>query len=189
MQSPREIVLLLWAAWLISWLVAAVWSARTVARAPAAGRLLHSAFVSGGTVLIFAQPALLASIEKPLYPQIGWVGWAGAALTLAGLGYSWWARIHLGRLWSGTVTLKEDHSIVQTGPYRLTRHPIYTGLLLALTATTILRDTGAAFLGFALLLVGLVLKLRQEERLLAEHFGHAYREYQTRVPALVPGIW
>jgi protein-S-isoprenylcysteine O-methyltransferase Ste14 len=97
--------------------------------------------------------------------------------------------MHLGRLWSGSVTLKEEHVIVRTGPYGLTRHPIYTGLLLALIGTVLVRGTLGAVLGFFLIAIGIWVKVRQEEQLLISHFGDAYRAYRTAVPALVPRPW
>jgi protein-S-isoprenylcysteine O-methyltransferase Ste14 len=124
-----------------------------------------------------------------LFPAVPWLAWTSVALAVAGLGLTWWARVHLGRQWSVAVTLKADHTLVRTGPYAITRHPIYTGLLLPLAATALVFDTLSAWLGLALLAAGLVLKLRQEERLLSAHFGAAYRTYQSQVRALLPGIW
>lgn len=107
-------------------------------------------------------------------------------IVACGLGFAAWARIHLGRFWSSTVTLKAEHALIRSGPYALVRHPIYTGLLLALAGTVLVRGTLAALLGFALLVLGVALKIRQEEQLLLAHFGTAYRDYQALVPALVP---
>lgn len=78
--------------------------------------------------------------------------------------------------------------MIRGGPYALTRHPIYTGLLLALAGTALARDSLAAVLGLALLVAGFVVKLRQEERLLLERFGRAYQTYRAEVPALIPRI-
>jgi protein-S-isoprenylcysteine O-methyltransferase Ste14 len=105
-----------------------------------------------------------------------------------GLGFAAWARVLIGRFWSGAVTLKADHALIRGGPYAWTRHPIYSGLLLALTGTALARDSLGGFLGLALLFAGLVVKLRQEERLLLEHFGPAYETYRAEVPALIPRI-
>jgi len=106
-----------------------------------------------------------------------------------GFAYAWWARIHLGRLWSSTVTLKADHAIVRSGPYALTRHPIYTGLLLAVIATAVVEHTVGAVIGTGFMITGFVVKLRQEEHLLTQHFGAAYDAYRRDVPALVPRPW
>ncbi|HEX7077219.1 MAG TPA: isoprenylcysteine carboxylmethyltransferase family protein [Candidatus Eisenbacteria bacterium] len=181
--------MVLWEVWLVSWLLAAIWSSRTVIHQPVAERLLHTTIIAAGTILLFASPRALGPLLEPLFPEPVWLGWAAVALAFLGFAYSWWARLHLGRLWSGTVTLKQDHAIVRSGPYAITRHPIYTGLLAALIGTAVIRDAGAALLGLLVLLVGLVIKLRQEERLLIAHFGPAYRDYQAQVRALVPGVW
>jgi protein-S-isoprenylcysteine O-methyltransferase Ste14 len=72
-----------------------------------------------------------------------------AALTMPGVCFAVWARSHLGKYWSGRITLKEDHRVIQTGPYAWVRHPIYSGLLLALLGTVLTVGTLQACLGFA----------------------------------------
>jgi len=81
-----------------------------------------------------------------VYPQTPISFWSGAALVAIGLIFAGWARAHLAGNWSGTVTLKQDHSLTRSGPYRLARHPIYTGLLLAILGSALLRPSGAASL-------------------------------------------
>lgn len=187
MPTPTTITSALWLAWLAGWMAAARSTARTLARQSSGSRLAHSAFFwAGAALLFFLHPGRLGALLSPLLPPTGWVAWSGVALTLFGLGFTVWARMHLGRLWSGAVTVKVEHTLVRTGPYAWTRHPIYTGLLLALTGTTMVRGTLAALAGSALLVVGILLKIRQEERLLTRHFGAEYRSYRAEVPALVP---
>ena len=168
--SPANVALVLWVLWFASWMAAAGWSSAAVARQPSAARLRHGVLVGLGAYFLFgyAQAPLL---HRPLLPL------------------PWWARIHIGRLWSGAVTLKAGHTIVRSGPYAFTRHPIYTGLLVAAAATAVVFNQVQSVLGFALMTAGFVVKLRQEERLLEGHFGHAYRDYRSEVKALVPGIW
>jgi protein-S-isoprenylcysteine O-methyltransferase Ste14 len=109
------------------------------------------------------------------------------ALTAGGLIFSWWARIWLGKLWSSGVTRKEGHTVIDTGPYALVRHPIYTGILAAALATTIAKATLAGIAGFALLVAGLWVKARFEEGFLADQLDPgAYAAYRQRVPMLVP---
>jgi protein-S-isoprenylcysteine O-methyltransferase Ste14 len=186
--TPDSAFGILWLTWLASWAVAAVWTTKTVARQSGASRLAHGVLVWAGGLLLFARPARLGPFARPLFPPSPWTAWAGVILCAAGLTFTWWARIHIGRFWSGTVTLKADHVLIRNGPYALTRHPIYTGLLLALTGTALARDSLAALVGLALLLAGLVVKIRQEERLLLDHFGPAYAAYRAEVPALIPRI-
>ena len=105
---------------------------------------------------------------------------------VAGLVFSIWARVHIGRNWSGIVTLKQDHELIQSGPYRLVRHPIYTGLLLGFIGTAIARDEWRGWLAVLMVLAALWRKLRLEERWLTEQFGDAYRQYRSEVAALIP---
>lgn len=186
MISPMSCVAALWTVWFVGWWLAALATTRTVARQSVAARLAHSVFLWGGAILLFAQPRRLGILLRPLVPASLWVAWGGVAAVVLGLGYTAWARLHLGRFWSGMVTLKEGHALVRSGPYALTRHPIYTGLLLALAGTALVRDTPAGLAGLVLLVAGAMIKIRQEERILIGHFGAAYRAYQAEVPGVVP---
>jgi protein-S-isoprenylcysteine O-methyltransferase Ste14 len=114
------------------------------------------------------------------------LGWAMFAVVVAGIAFAWWARIHLGALWSGAVTRKFNHRIVDTGPYALVRHPIYTGLLSAAIATGVARGAWPALAGALILWLGIWMKARLEERFLSEQLGSEYAAYRARVPMLVP---
>ncbi|HEY8152412.1 MAG TPA: isoprenylcysteine carboxylmethyltransferase family protein [Vicinamibacteria bacterium] len=187
-MTPLELLNFLWTLWLVAWLVAARWTAKTVLRQSAAARLTHGLLVAAGAMLLFARPGRLGPLLRPLFPATPWTAWAGVLLCAVGLGFAAWARVLIGRFWSGSVVLKADHALIRVGPYALTRHPIYSGLLLALTGTALARDSLGGLLGLALLFAGAVVKLRQEERLLLEHFGPAYQAYRAEVPALIPRI-
>lgn len=189
MVSPAACTSALWFAWLAGWILAARSTATTVVRQPLADRLTHSVLMWGGAALLFFVPSRRSGIlEHSILPARPWLAWIGVVLVVVGLGFSVWARVHLGRLWSGAVTLKTDHTLIRTGPYRWTRHPIYTGLLLALLGTTLVRGTLGALAGFLLLVLGVLLKIRQEEVLLMEHFGDEYRIYRRDVPKVIPRL-
>jgi protein-S-isoprenylcysteine O-methyltransferase Ste14 len=176
----------LWLAWVVSWWAAAAWSNRTEKRAGLGAEIRYRIPTLVGVVLLFI-PA--HGYEGPLRLwHVGWDGaWACVILIAAGMVFTWWARLHLGRLWSATVTRKADHRIVDTGPYAIVRHPIYTGMLLALLATAAIKGTVLAVAGFALLVVGIYIKARTEERWLREQLGAAgYDAYRARVPMLIP---
>jgi protein-S-isoprenylcysteine O-methyltransferase Ste14 len=187
--APISATLALWAIWLLSWLIAAAWSGRTRVRQTGVEQLQYGLWIWAGALLLFGGSRALGPLLGPIYPEsrvFAWVAVAGVAL---GLGWTWWARLHLGSLWSGVVALKVDHKVVRTGPYQFTRHPIYTGLLFALLATALIRDSWSATVGWVLLLAGFVVKLRQEECLLSSALGAEYSKYQSDVAALVPGVW
>ncbi|MGH7094060.1 MAG: methyltransferase family protein, partial [Stellaceae bacterium] len=98
------------------------------------------------------------------------------------------ARVYLGRNWSGKVVVKEDHSLVRDGPYRWVRHPIYTGMLLALLGTALAIGEWRGFLALACALVGVLFRVHAEEARMAETFSE-YAQYRLRTSALVPGIY
>jgi protein-S-isoprenylcysteine O-methyltransferase Ste14 len=109
------------------------------------------------------------------------------ALAVAGFLFMWRARIFLGKLWSAGVRLKTDHRVVDTGPYGLVRHPIYTGIIVAGVASAVLRGTAAGLLGASLMTVSWYIKARMEEQFLREQLGAKdYDAYARRVPMLVP---
>lgn len=113
--------------------------------------------------------------------------WVCVAFAVVGFAFCWWARVHLGRLWSGTITRKADHRVVDTGPYGIVRHPIYTGILLAVLATLAAKGTALGIVGGALIALGLWMKARLEEQWLRGELGaEAYDSYRRRVPMLVP---
>ena len=110
-----------------------------------------------------------------------------AAVMLAGLSLTWWARIYLGPLWSSVITRKENHKIIDTGPYAFVRHPIYSGLIIALLATAAAEGRVTALFGAALIVLGVWLKARTEERFLLTELGpEIYSAYSRRVPMLIP---
>ncbi len=105
---------------------------------------------------------------------------------LAGLALAVWARVHLGGNWSGSVTVKEAHELIRSGPYAYVRHPIYTGLIAAVLGTALAADTVRAALGFAIIAAALLRKLRTEGGFMRETFPGEYARYCAEVPALIP---
>ncbi len=187
-MTPLSVVQFAWIAWLISWFAAAAWSDRAVKRPPARRELLYRALTIIGTMLLWDwyPGAGGRSVIRVWQPGRA-LAWSEAALVLAGLSFTWWARLHLGRLWSSTVTRKEHHHVVDSGPYGLVRHPIYSGVLLAILATAALRGTALALAGAAVLIAAVYIKARVEEQFLREQLGtSAYDAYARRVPMLVP---
>ncbi|MEI9932166.1 MAG: isoprenylcysteine carboxylmethyltransferase family protein [Rhizomicrobium sp.] len=112
--------------------------------------------------------------------------WPAIGLIVLGFAFSWWARVWLGTLWSGQVTVKADHRVVDTGPYGIVRHPIYTGILLAVYATMALKGTILGIAAAVLITLGLWMKARLEEGFLREELGSGYDDYRSRVPMLMP---
>jgi protein-S-isoprenylcysteine O-methyltransferase Ste14 len=179
----------LWTVLWIVWLVSALTAKRSVQRQTIASRLEQSILVTTAFCLLFARgpwPHWLRQRVLP-EPDVALL-WTGLILTAAGVGFAILARFWIGRNWSGTITIKEQHELIQSGPYRIVRHPIYTGLLLAYLSTAIVHGQLSGFVGFFLLLLGFGLKLRMEETFMVQQFGNAYLDYKRRVKALVPFV-
>jgi protein-S-isoprenylcysteine O-methyltransferase Ste14 len=187
--APYDALQFAWAVWFISWLAAATWSMPTRTRAKSPLEPAYRLLTSFGAVFLFGFGARWVSSDRPLW-QIGRIAaWTLAIIGIGGFVFSWWARLVLGRLWSANVTLKAEHVIVTRGPYRLVRHPIYSGILLAVLATAVLRGTASSCVGAALIGLGLFIKARVEEDFLKQELGEqAYADYAGRVPMLVPMV-
>lgn len=114
---------------------------------------------------------------------------AVVTLLIAGLIVAVLARRTLAENWSGAVALKEDHKLITMGLYHYVRHPIYAGMLLMILGTALFVGTLGAFIGFLIVLLGIWLKLKEEEALLAEHFPDEYSSYKNHTKMLIPFLW
>ena len=183
---PTQLIALIWVAWLLSWAAGSFFSARTEKHVRTWDSRAYRIPILIGAVLLTPWTGRILG-ERPLY-HLGSTGvYVLAALTLAGTLFTWWARIHLGRFWSNAITRKEGHRVIDTGPYGLVRHPIYTGLIGAMLATGLAVATVSAMLGVFGIAFGLWQKARMEEGFLSTELGaDAYEPYRRRVPMLVP---
>lgn len=127
-------------------------------------------------------------LKNFVFPRSETLAWSGAAVCAAGVAGAIWARSTLGKNWSSEVLFRQGHELIERGPYRLVRHPIYTGILLMCLGTAIAEDNAGAYLGVLFFFCGIWLKLRQEEALMARHFPEEYPAYKKRVKALIPFV-
>lgn len=183
---PTQLLALIWLAWVSSWVIASFWSGRTKTHVATWNSLIYRLPILCGAILLAPQTAQLLG-EKQLYDPGNAGTYALAVVTVLGISFTWWARIHLGRFWSNAITHKEDHRIIDTGPYGMVRHPIYTGLIVAILATGFAVATVTALLGAVCICFGEWQKARMEEGFLTAELGaEAYALYSRRVPMIVP---
>jgi protein-S-isoprenylcysteine O-methyltransferase Ste14 len=186
--SIRIIIPAMWLAWAALWTVAAFATKATQWRESIGSRARHDVPFLICVVLLTAPGALPAILRARFVPVGGLLPLLGSILVAAGLGFAFWARWHLGRNWSSTVTLKEGHTLVQTGPYRAIRHPIYTGLLLALVGTAAAIGEWRGVLAVACAFIGVRWKIRVEEERMRRTFPQ-YEQYRNATSALIPLLY
>lgn len=186
MDTTTKFAIGCWAIVIAFWIVSAFSVKRTKARQPLPHRLLYLVFNAVAAVLLIGSERVI-HWNRVVLPHTVVTGILADSLMLLGLFIAIWARATLGGNWSARVTLKEDHELIERGPYRLIRHPIYSGLLLMILGTAILAAQMGAFIALTICFCGFWLKLRQEEALLTKHLP-GYSEYLRRTKALVPFV-
>lgn len=197
---PEQAIYIPWDIWIVTWIAAALWANRTLKR-PGGGREWPYRILEYGGYAVLLGVYSESSddfrrgvVDHNVFLQRYWAlpaeaGWVMVGLATAGFLFTWWARLHLGKLWSGRITRKEGHHVVDTGPYKIVRHPIYTGILLAAVATAAEKGSGSALAGLAMLIVGCWMKARLEERFLRAELGaEAYDDYARNTAMLIPFV-
>jgi protein-S-isoprenylcysteine O-methyltransferase Ste14 len=179
----------LWVALAVVWAVGLLWSKPTRESAEIGPRMLYGMIVVGAFWLMFSGRVPDGWWRTRLYARAEWIDALGVALTALGLAVAIWARVFLGRNWSGAVQVKVGHELIRGGPYRFVRHPIYTGLLLGMLGTGLVRGKVYAAIAFLLLLAGFWMKLGIEEKFMRKTFGQQYEDYSRSTWALVPRLW
>ncbi len=178
-----------WIAFLVYWRIKAAGTKTTQRSESAASGILRTVIFLIVVVLLTTTRIPLPWLYRELWPSGIWPFWIGAAVTVGGLLFAVWARRHLASNWSSSVTIKQGHELITTGPYALVRHPIYTGILTGFLGTAIALSQVRGVIGFVLIFVMLLAKLRTEEEWMRSQFGETYATYAHRTTALVPYLF
>lgn len=178
----------LWIALGVLWLLGAFSAKRAARLQSAASVLVHALLMIIAFELIFTHYLRFGILADRFVPDTALAADSGLALTACGVLFAAWARVTLGRNWSGMVTVKSHHTLVTQGPYRLVRHPIYSGITLAMLGTALAVGEIGALAGVAIAIVGWRLKYPIEEKFMVEQFGAQYVEYRRHTKALIPHV-
>lgn len=178
-----------WIAFLIYWQIKAVNTKKTQRLEPGVSRILRALTMLFAIVLLSTTWIPGAWFYIPLWRTGLWPFWIGAAVTVGGLLFAVWAREHLGRNWSRSVAIKQDHELITTGPYSVVRHPIYTGILGGFLGLAIALSEVRGFVVLVLFFFVFWDKYSLEERWMHAEFGETYAEYVHRTAALVPYLF
>ena len=179
-----------WAILIVYMIVAALGTKRTVERPTGQWRI----WLLAGAMTVFALrksgiAPWISAAQVVLWQRTPAVGLVADILTISGLAIALWARAALGSNWSAFVAFKENHELIERGPYQYVRHPMYSGILLMILGGTVFYGVAGGFVVLLLAFAWFGLKASSEERLLLRHFPRAYRDYKTRVRALIPYVF
>lgn len=192
MITPVVVLAVSWGAMILYWIVSALGVKRDAShtfwwrtwwfRAVLAGILAVWVANRVATNTVTAQFVLLQGEYS-----LGALAWLGATLAPLGVAYAIWARVYLGSNWSPAPAIKEGHELVTSGPYALVRHPIYTGIILAIFGSGLVDPWWFVVCMIAALVF--VRRVFVEEGLMMRQFPNAYPEYKKHTWALVPWVW
>jgi protein-S-isoprenylcysteine O-methyltransferase Ste14 len=185
-SSAVTIVSVIWLAWLAIWLAASLDRKHTRVRDTLFSRMVQ--LITGAAIylLMFSRDLPLAWLDARVVPGVPALEAFGISLTILGIVFSLWARIHLGRNWSGAVRIGEDHELIRSGPYARIRHPIYSGLLLALAGSSLVMGNWRSFAAVIVGFLGFAFKAKREERLLSREFGSAFELHRRQTGFFLP---
>lgn len=200
MITYNAVIITSWAVFLLVWVLTSFNVKRDVAGGGLIGlwqrywvvRLALMALVVFVVTRLYTHSARLvgpaALNARELFAAPLALNWAGAALSVFGIGIAVWARLYLGRNWSSRPVAKEGHELVTTGPYAYVRHPIYTGVIMAALGTAL---TGTLFgVGVFFIATGIFLsRIPREERIMQELFPNEFPAYRARTKRLIPFVW
>ncbi len=185
--STGQFILGCWAVFLIFWIIASFSVKQTVEVSRSSKQILFRMCIAIFAVLILGHFFSFTNLR--LWPYSLTVGIIADIIAGCGLLLMLWSRVILGSNWSASVTFKQDHELIQRGPYAVVRHPIYSGLLLLFLGEAIWYGSASFFLVLVFVAIGFSLKAKDEEKLLTQHFPDAYPAYKARTKALIPFVW
>ena len=181
-----DIDLVPWYAFMIFWLVTALKLKATKAAEPLVARIYTRLLLAAAFVLLFTNILNSGPLGQRFLPDNFGIAVTGVVLTYAGSALAIWARWNLGSNWSSRVSLKVDHELIRSGPYARFRHPIYSGMLLAVIGTAMVIGQWRGLLAVVIVGIGHSLKAKREEALMLATFGDKYQSYCQKTGFLLP---
>ena len=192
-ELSNTLIAVLWAVWIVVWTGAAFFVKRTKRKEPLFTKLGERVPIVAGFVLLVtayrAPRRVPAALTQRFFGEGPALAVFALALVVLGLLVAYWARVHLGRNWSGEVIVKENHTLITSGPYRWIRHPIYSGMTVALIGTALATGAPYGFIAVGLIVFGFLVRVRLEEALMRETFPGEYDNYSRHTARLIPGVY
>lgn len=181
-----HIAAIIWFVFLLFWIISARKLKAIKRREPFHERVLYMLPIVASYVLLFDDQLTFTGLGRRFIPLDPRLGASGMVITAIGVAIAIWARLHLGENWSATVTVKAGHELIESGPYRTVRHPIYTGMLVAMAGSALALGQARALVALVVTAMGFYFKARKEERYMLSEFGEKYQVYARRTGMLLP---
>jgi protein-S-isoprenylcysteine O-methyltransferase Ste14 len=179
-----------WAVLIGVWALGALYNARyasaTIIRDSSIGSRPWLGWIVAAAGVVLLQALVPKSIWAAITFRSDWLAALGLVLLVGSTLFTLWARWTLGRMWSPVPALREHHELHTNGPYRVTRHPIYTGILGMLLGSALITGFGGVLVGLLVLAGVFLARISREEKLMLQTFGEQYSRYQRQVPRIVP---
>ena len=175
-----------WAVFVVYWVFASLKTRSNRVTESSLSRLAIVLVEIAGYALLFSSQMDLGFLATRVLPRTIPGAVLGVAFTWSGIGLALWARFHLAENWSARITIKQNHELIRTGPYRRLRHPIYSGLILAAVGSCLVIDHWRCIAGLLLISGGYIVKARKEEQMLEGQFGAGFVEHRKRTGFLFP---
>jgi protein-S-isoprenylcysteine O-methyltransferase Ste14 len=188
MITGMRVCSFLWLTFFLLWMVAALFTKRSVERISWQRGLRYGIPVVIGYTLMFSMRLDIPWLQYRIWSRSELLDVAAILITIAGMLFAVWARVYLGRNWSSAPMIREQHELIRSGPYRWVRHPIYTGILLAMVGTALANGKVRGVLAVGLVWLGWIIKSRMEEEFMVRNFGGEYEEYRRTTGALIPRL-
>ena len=184
------LAILSWITMGLVWLKGAFGNKQTVTLPNPIAQTIANILLFGSPLFLFLPPITGTWLSEFLFHPETVLGILGCAISWAAVLFAIWARVTLGKNWSGAViTLKKDHELVTNGPYAFVRHPIYTGYFFATLGTALTLGTNSSIIATMMIFCGFLIRMHKEETLMTKQFGHTYTEYKKRSKKIVPFLW
>jgi protein-S-isoprenylcysteine O-methyltransferase Ste14 len=180
-----------WGAFIAVWVAGAIYNARkapAIVRHGATWTQAYRAWLVAAALALVIRFLVPKGVWDALTVRATWLVILGAVVLIASTAFTLWARYVLGTMWTMNAAAKSGHVLHTDGPYAITRHPIYTGMLGMFIGSVLITELGPSLAYLVIVVAVLELKLRSEERLLTETLGEQYLRYKRRVPQLIPGL-
>ena len=187
-MTPLRAAGAIWSVLAIVWLVTSFGRNPVQRRENPLARLSHVLFMAAAFYLLSSASADNGLLGRRFLPETSWIATLGVAVTAVGVAFAIWARVHLGKQWSGDVTIRRNHELIRTGPYSRIRHPIYTGILAAMLGTALIEGEVRGLAAVLIATIGFWWKARKEESFLAREFGPRFEEHKRHTGFFLPRL-